>query len=128
EKAGDLAGKIHTGRSRNEQVATDFRLYLRGEIRANQRRLLEVMAALVDFAKREPEAVLPGYTHLRRAQAVLWSHYCLAYFEMFARDWERLQDAFRRTNVLPYGSGALAGSGFPHDRVAIARELGFGAI
>ena len=128
EEAGDLAGKIHTGRSRNEQVATDVRLWIKGEIRADQRRLVEVLAALAAFARREPEAILPGYTHLRRAQGVLWAHYCLAYFEMFARDWERLEQAYRRADVLPYGSGALAGSGFPFDREALAAELGFGAI
>ena len=86
------------------------------------------MAALLDLAGRYPDAVIPGYTHMRRAQAVLWPHYLLAYFEMFARDWERLGEARRRTNVLPLGSGALAGSGFPFDRDAIARDLGFDAI
>jgi argininosuccinate lyase len=128
ERAGAVADKIHTGRSRNEQVATDFRLWVRGEIRANQSRLVELMAALVAFAQREPDALLPGYTHLRRAQPVLWAHYLLAYFEMFSRDFERLEDAYRRTNVLPLGSGALAGSGFPFDRQAIADELGFDRI
>jgi argininosuccinate lyase len=128
EKTEDLAARIHTGRSRNEQVATDFRLWMKGEIRRNQQRLVDLMRALVDFAKREPTALLPGYTHLRRAQGVLWAHYCLAYFEMFSRDYERLADAYRRTDVLPYGAGALAGSGFPHDREAIARDLGFAAI
>jgi len=128
ETAGDVAGKIHTGRSRNEQVATDFRLWMRQEIRANQQRLASLMAALVDFAKREPQALLPGYTHMRRAQPVLWSHYLLAYFEMFARDWERFEQAYERTNVLPLGSGALAGSGFAFDRQAIADELGFARI
>ena len=86
------------------------------------------MAALVDFAKREPDALLPGYTHLRRAQPVLWAHYLLAYFEMFARDWERFDDCYRRTDVLPLGSGALAGSGFPFDRQAMADELGFSRL
>jgi argininosuccinate lyase len=128
EEAGDVAAKIHTGRSRNEQVATDFRWWVKREIRMNQQRLAGVMEALLDFARREPNAILPGYTHLRRAQAVLWSHYCLAFFEMFARDWERLEQAHDRADVLPYGSGALAGSGFPHDREAIARELGFAKI
>lgn len=128
ERAGDVAAKIHTGRSRNEQVATDFRLWMKQEIRGDQRRLVELMRALVDFARREPEALLPGYTHLRRAQGVLWSHYLLAYFEMFARDWERFEDAYRRTDVLPLGSGALAGSGFGFDREAIARDLGFSRI
>lgn len=128
EKAGDLAAKIHTGRSRNEQVATDTRLWLKREIRADQRRLADLLGALVDSAKRAPEALLPGYTHLRRAQGVLWPHYCLAYFEMFARDWQRLEDAYQRTDASPYGTGALAGSGFPHDREAIARDLGFARI
>ena len=111
EKAGDLADKIHTGRSRNEQVATEFRLWLREEARANRRRLNGLMEALIAFARREPSALLPGYTHLRRAQPVLWAHYLLAYFEMFARDWERFGQVLDRTNVLPLGSGALAGSG-----------------
>ncbi len=128
ETAGDVADKIHTGRSRNEQVATDFRLWIRQEIRAAQQRLADLMGALVEFAKREPEALLPGYTHLRRAQPVLWAHYLLAYFEMFSRDWERFEEAYRRTDVLPLGSGALAGSGFPFDRDAMARELGFARV
>lgn len=128
ERAGAVADKIHTGRSRNEQVATDFRLWVRGEIRANQSRLVELMGSLVAFARREPDALLPGYTHMRRAQPVLWAHYLLAYFEMFSRDFERLENAYTRTNVLPLGSGALAGSGFPFDREAIAEELGFDRI
>ena len=128
EKAGDLAEKIHTGRSRNEQVATDFRIWLRKEIRSTQGRLADVMQALLEFAKREPDALLPGYTHLRRAQPILWSHYLLAYFEMFSRDWERFGEAFQSADVLPLGSGALAGSGFPFDRQAMARELGFSRI
>jgi len=128
EKAGPLADKIHTGRSRNEQVATDFRLWTRTEIRSVQHLLTELMVALVDFAKREPDALLPGYTHLRRAQPVLWAHYLLAYFEMFARDWERFDDAYGRTDVLPLGSGALAGSGFPFDRQAMADELRFSRL
>jgi argininosuccinate lyase len=128
ETAGAVADKIHTGRSRNEQVATDFRLWVRKEIRANQNRLLDLMQALVDFAKREPKAILPGYTHLRRAQPVLWSHYLLAYFEMFTRDWQRFDQAYQRADVLPLGSGALAGSGLPFDREAMAKDLGFGRI
>jgi len=128
EKAGPLADKIHTGRSRNEQVATDFRLWTRTEIRAVQHLLTDLMTALVDFAKREPDALLPGYTHLRRAQPVMWAHYLLAYFEMFARDWQRFDDAYRRTDILPLGSGALAGSGFPFDRQAMADELGFSRL
>jgi argininosuccinate lyase len=128
EHAGALADKIHTGRSRNEQVSLDTRLWLRGEIDSVHARLLGLMQALVDLAGRYPDAVIPGYTHMRRAQAVLWPHYLLAYFEMFARDRERLMDARRRCNVMPLGSGALAGSGFPFDRDAIAAELGFEGV
>ena len=128
EKAGAVADKIHTGRSRNEQVSLDVRLWLRGETESIQRRLEELLNALLDLARRYPVAVIPGYTHLRRAQAVLWPHYVLAYFEMFLRDWERFEQARGRINVMPLGSGALAGSGFPFDREAIARELGFAGI
>jgi len=128
EKVGALSEKIHTGRSRNEQVSLDVRLWLRGEIDRALGLLSGLMRALLDCALRDPAAVVPGYTHLRRAQPVLWAHYLLAYFEMFARDFERLQQARVRVNVLPLGSGALAGSGFPFDREAIARDLGFAAI
>jgi argininosuccinate lyase len=128
ERVGGLADKIHTGRSRNEQVSLDLRLWLRGEIDGALDLLLALMQALIDCARRNPEAVVPGYTHLRRAQAVLWPHYLFAFFEMFARDFERLQQARARVNVLPLGSGALAGSGFPFDREAIARDLGFASI
>lgn len=123
-----LADKIHTGRSRNEQVSLDVRLWLRGEIDAIRGLLLSVLDALTAIAEKYPDAIIPGYTHLRRAQAVLWPHYCLAYFEMFARDLERLDQARTRVSVMPLGSGALAGSGFPFDRDAIAKELGFDAI
>jgi argininosuccinate lyase len=128
EKAGAVADKIHTGRSRNEQVSLDTRLWLREECAHARALLAALMAALLDLADRYPDAVIPGYTHTRRAQAVLWPHYLLAYFEMFARDWERFGDALRRTNLLPLGSGALAGSGFPFDREAIARDLGFAGV
>ena len=106
----------------------DIRLWLRGEIDRAAGLLGGLMQALLDCARRDPAAVVPGYTHLRRAQPVLWAHYLLAYFEMFARDFERLQQARARVNVLPLGSGALAGSGFPFDREAIARDLGFASI
>ncbi|HUP05368.1 MAG TPA: argininosuccinate lyase [Bryobacteraceae bacterium] len=128
ESAGAVADKIHTGRSRNEQVSLDTRLWLREECDRARSLLAGLMTALLDLAGRYPDAVLPGYTHMRRAQAVLWPHYLLAYFEMFARDWERLGEARRRANVLPLGSGALAGSGFPFDRESMARDLGFEAI
>jgi argininosuccinate lyase len=128
DRVGALAGKIHTGRSRNEQVSLDTRLWLRDECDRARALLQQLMGALLDLAEKYPHAVIPGYTHLRRAQPVLWPHYLLAYFEMFARDYERFGEARRRTNVMPLGSGALAGSGFPHDREAIARDLGFAEV
>lgn len=128
ERVAGLADKIHTGRSRNEQVSLDTRLWLREEIDRTRGLLVEFLAALLTLARKYPGAVIPGYTHMRRAQAVLWPHYLLAYFEMFARDCERLDQARARVNVLPLGSGALAGSGFPFDREAIAGDLGFDAI
>ena len=128
ERAGALAGKIHTGRSRNEQVSLDTRLWLRETCDLSLELLRQLMGELLALAGKYPHAVIPGYTHLRRAQPVLWPHYLLAYFEMFARDHERFTEARRRTNVMPLGSGALAGSGFPHDRQAIAEDLGFAEI
>src|ERR1700687_4174807 len=113
ERVGALADKIHTGRSRNEQVSLDIRLWLREEIDRATGLLAALMGALLQCAQRYPDAVIPGYTHMRRAQAVLWPHYLLAYFEMFSRDFERLKEARARANVMPLGSGALAGSGFP---------------
>jgi argininosuccinate lyase len=128
ERVKGLADKIHTGRSRNEQVSLDVRLWLRGEIDRAKAHLAGLLEALVGCARKYPDAVIPGYTHMRRAQAVLWPHYLLAYFEMFSRDLERLDQARKRVNVLPLGSGALAGSGFPFDREAIAKDLGFDSI
>jgi argininosuccinate lyase len=128
ETAGAVAGKIHTGRSRNEQVSLDTRLWLREECDDMRALLAGVMRRLLDLGEKYPSAVIPGYTHMRRAQAVLWPHYLLAYFEMFARDWERFGEARKRANVLPMGSGALAGSGFPFDREAMAEDLGFEGI
>ena len=128
ERVGSLADKVHTGRSRNEQVSLDTRLWLREECDRTLGLLRALMGELLDLAAKYPDAIIPGYTHLRRAQAVLWPHYLLAYFEMFARDYERFTEARRRTNVMPLGSGALAGSGFPHDRAAIAQDLGFDSI
>jgi argininosuccinate lyase len=127
-KTGPLAGKIHTGRSRNEQVSLDTRLWLRDQIDHTLALLTAMLRSLVALARQYPDAEIPGYTHTRRAQAVLWPHYLLAYFEMFSRDRERLLEARKRTNVFPLGSGALAGSGFPFDREAMARDLGFDSI
>ena len=128
ERVGDAADKIHTGRSRNEQVSLDARLWLRGEIDRTLSLLMELAGSLVAIARRYPDAVIPGYTHTRRAQAVLWPHYILAFFEMVARDRERLLETRKRVNVFPLGSGALAGSGFPFDRESMAHELGFESV
>jgi len=128
EHAGAVADKIHTGRSRNEQVSLDVRLWLREECDRARGLLVNLMEGLLRLAQAYPDAVIPGYTHLRRAQAVLWPHYLLAYFEMFARDWERFGEARKRANVLPLGSGALAGSGFALDRTAMANDLEFDGI
>jgi argininosuccinate lyase len=128
EHAGAVADKIHTGRSRNEQVSLDTRLWLREACGRARSLLAGVMSALVNLAEAYPDAVIPGYTHLRRAQAVLWPHYLLAYFEMFARDRERFGEARGRANLSPLGSGALAGSGFGLNREALAQDLGFAGI
>src|ERR1051326_390228 len=128
ERVGVLADKIHTGRSRNDQVSLDTRLWLREQIALTRNLLDSFLQALLAVARRYPDALIPGYTHTRRAQPVPWAHYILAYFEMFARDRERFQEARRRVNRMPLGSGALAGSGFPMDRVGIARDLGFDDI
>jgi argininosuccinate lyase len=125
EVVGDVGRKLHAGRSRNDQVATDLRLWLRDAIDQLSNRVRSTQAALLDFAETNSAAVLPGYTHLQRAQPILFAHWCLAYFEMLARDRERLSEIRQRVNVLPLGSAALAGSSFPIDREAVARELGF---
>ena len=123
-----LADKLHTGRSRNEQVSLDLRIWLKGEIRGAQAALNALLEALLEQAERAGDLVLPGYTHLRRAQPVLWAHYLLAHFEMLARDRGRLARCYQAADAMPLGSGALAGSGLPIDREALARDLGFAAI
>lgn len=125
---GDTGKKLHTGRSRNDQVATGFRIWLRDEIALLQKLISETQHGLVSAAERHKDAVLPGYTHLQRAQPVLWAHWCLAYFEMLKRDAERLEDVAKRVNVMPLGSAALAGTSFPIDREAVANELGFDGV
>ncbi len=128
ELIGDAGRKLHTGRSRNDQVATDFRLWLRQAIDHLDATLRITQSALLDFAETNSEVVIPGYTHLQRAQPVLLAHWCLAYFEMLARDRKRLLDARRRVNIMPLGSGALAGTSFPIDREALAKSLGFEGV
>ncbi|MEO7674839.1 MAG: argininosuccinate lyase [Pyrinomonadaceae bacterium] len=128
ELIGDTGKKVHTGRSRNDQVATAFRLWLRDEI-GNIRTDAKILQfGLIAAAERHKSAVLPGYTHLQRAQPVLWAHWCLAYFEMLARDLDRLSEVRRRVNVMPLGSAALAGTSFSVDREAVAAELGFESV
>ncbi|HYW72415.1 MAG TPA: argininosuccinate lyase [Pyrinomonadaceae bacterium] len=128
EAIGDVGRKLHTGRSRNDQVATDFRLWLREAIDATVATLNRTCADLLDLAGNNRDLVMPGYTHLQRAQPVLFAHWCLAYFEMLARDRERLADARRRLNVLPLGSAALAGTSYNVDREAVAQALGFDSV
>ena len=128
QRVGDAGKRLHTGRSRNDQVATDVRLWLRGEIDAVGLLLLDLQRALVDVASRHTDTVMPGFTHLQVAQPVSFAHHLLAYVEMFARDAERLADVRKRTNRLPLGAAALAGTSYPLDRDAVARELGFDAV
>ena len=122
---GDTGRKLHTGRSRNDQVATDLRLWLRDELDAILAAVRDAQTALLELAETHRDAVMPGYTHLQRAQPVMFAHWCLAYFEMLRRDHERLIEVRRRVNVLPLGSAALAGTSYPLDRDAVARELDF---
>jgi argininosuccinate lyase len=128
DRVGPVAAKLHTGRSRNDQVATDLRLWLRRTIDDLDGAILNMEGALVGLAERDGEAVMPGATHIQPAQPVLLAHHLLAYVEMLERDRGRLADCRRRANVLPLGSGALAGSGYPIDREAVAVELGFDGV
>ena len=128
ERIGSVAGKLHTGRSRNDQVATDLRLWLRRAIDRLDDGLVTFERALVELAERDGTAILPGTTHIQPAQPVLFAHHLLAYVEMAERDRARLADARRRINVSPLGAGALAGAGYPLDREATADELGFDGV
>lgn len=128
ERIGEVGGKLHTARSRNDQIALDLRLWIREMIIATVEALTGAQAALLDQAERNADAVLPGYTHLQRAQPVLLAHHLLAYFEMLQRDAGRFADSFRRADVMPLGSGALAGSPYPLDRESVARDLGFAGL
>ena len=128
EKIGDVAGKLHTARSRNDQVALDMRLYAKQIITDTLEAVHRLRETLVEKAEANAEVVMPGYTHLQRAQPVLFSHHMLAYFEMLGRDAERFRQAYRRADVMPLGSGALAGVPYPVDREWLAQELGFSAV
>ncbi len=128
ERVGSVGGKLHTGRSRNDQVATDLRLWTRRAVDRLAAGILGLERALVDLGEREGDAVLPGATHIQPAQPVLFAHHLLAYVEMLERDRGRLLDARRRLNVSPLGAGALAGAGYPLDRETTAAELGFDGV
>jgi argininosuccinate lyase len=128
EKVGDAGAKLHTGRSRNDQVALDLRLYLREEIGQIRRLVADVEAALLRQAEAHLDVIMPGYTHLQRAQPVLLAHHLMAHVTMLERDRARLADALRRVEVLPLGSGAIAGVGLPVDRRFVGRALGFRAL
>ena len=128
EKTGPVGGKLHTARSRNDQVALDIRLYLRDEIGEVKGLIRELQKTFVGIAKKNLDCIMPGYTHLQRAQPILFSHHLLAYYEMLKRDNERLADCYKRVNVMPLGSGALAGSPYPLNREFVAKELGFTGV
>jgi argininosuccinate lyase len=128
ELVGDAGKRLHTGRSRNDQVATDVRLYLRDAIDHVLELVAALQAALLDLAEAHAATVMPGFTHLQVAQPVTFGHHLMAYHEMLARDAERMRDARRRVNRLPLGAAALAGTGYPIDRERVARELGFEGI
>ena len=128
ETVGDVAGKLHTARSRNDQVATDVRLYVKEVIDKTLRVIHNLRAAFVEKASENLDVVMPGYTHVQRAQPVLFAHHMLAYFEMFGRDARRMRQARESADVMPLGSGAMAGVPYPIDRQSVALELGFGKV
>lgn len=128
EKIGDTGKKLHTGRSRNDQVSTDLRMYLKWEITEIISNINHFQSVLLDLAQENITVIMPGYTHLQRAQPILFSHHLLAYYEMSKRDKDRLREAYKRCDVLPLGSGALSGTNFSIDRSFLAKELGFSKI
>lgn len=125
KKVGDLGKKLHTGRSRNDQVAVDMKLWCKAQVLSLQESLRILQQKLVETAEANLDVVMPGYTHLQRAQPITFGHWCMAYYEMLERDYTRLSDAFRRMNTCPLGSGALAGTAYAIDRDLLARDLGF---
>lgn len=128
ELVGEVAGKLHTARSRNDQIALDMRLFTKEAITETLARLRQLQQSLVELAEEKKDVIMPGYTHLKPAQPVLLTHNLLAYFEMFQRDVERFSDSLQRTDVMPLGSGALAGVAYDIDRDFVARELGFSQV
>ncbi|MBM4451519.1 MAG: argininosuccinate lyase [Chloroflexi bacterium] len=128
EIVGDVAGKLHTARSRNDQVALDLRLYLKEIIVETVEKVGSFQQALIKVAEANKKVIMPGYTHLQQAQPILFAHHILAYFEMLQRDVERFQDCLKRVDIMPLGSGALAGVNYPIDRHFVAKELGFSKV
>ena len=128
DRIGEPGKKLHTARSRNDQVALDVRMYLRDEIVKIKTLILDLQTVLLELAEQHAETIMPGYTHMQKAQPVNLGHYLMAYFEMLRRDVERLRDLKKRVNIMPLGSGALAGTGFPLDRAYVAELLGFDDI
>ncbi len=128
EEIGPVGGKLHTGRSRNDQVATDMHLYLRNRAVELVGLLHALQESLINQAKNNLDTIIPGYTHLQRAQPILFAHHLMAYVSMFERDIDRLKDSYKRINVLPLGAGALAGTTFPIDRHFVAEQLGFDGV
>ena len=125
EKVGDLGKKLHTGRSRNDQVAVDMKMWCKAQVIVMQERIRNLQEKLVLTAEASQHAVMPGYTHLQRAQPITFAHWCMAYFEMLERDYSRLTDAYKRMHTCPLGSGALAGTAYAVDRDVLAKDLGF---
>lgn len=128
ERIGDVAGKLHTARSRNDQVALDLRLYVKETFRVVQQDLLNIMEAILGHAEGHVDVIMPGYTHMQRAQPVRLSHHLMAYFQMFRRDWDRLGDSLRRSDEMPLGAAALAGTTFKIERSYVASILGFASV
>lgn len=128
ERIGAVGGKLHTARSRNDQVAVDTHMYLKGQLIAIGKLIIDLQKALVEVAEKYPDTIMPGYTHLQRAQPILFSHHMMAYFSMLTRDFRRLTGVWEGTDILPLGAGALAGTTFPIDRHYVAEQLHFGAV
>ena len=127
-RIGDAGKRLHTGRSRNDQVALDIRMYIKNEIDEITKMLVSLENTLLTIASENLDTVMPGYTHMQKAQPITLAHHTMAYFEMFKRDIERLSDTYKRTNIMPLGSGALAGTTYPLDRDFVAKELGFSGV
>ena len=128
QRIGDAGKRLHTGRSRNDQVALDIRMYIKDEITDIRQMIISLEKTLLNLASENLDTIMPGYTHLQKAQPITLAHHTMAYFEMFKRDIERLEDCYKRTNVMPLGSGALAATTYPLDRDFVASELGFDQI